>query len=139
MTQENAQMVQSRRSLVRTRPASVTSHDYLIDLKIKLTPDYGSNPLSLLLRYVPDRDLLRNNAMREYWRFVEATEWAAESELALAILEDLNNELIPRWLQVQIRDDNLSDYVQGVMITVEDRQPGWHNQYLLSRIGQVVF
>ncbi|HCI48044.1 MAG TPA: hypothetical protein DFI00_12185, partial [Rhodospirillaceae bacterium] len=73
MTQENAQMIQSRRSLVRTRPANVTSHDYLIDLKIKLSPDYGSSQLSLLLRYVPDRDLLRNNAMREYWRFVEAT------------------------------------------------------------------
>jgi len=139
MSPEQIETTRARRNLIRIVPSRVTSHDYLIDLSIRLTRDTISAPMTLIIRYVPDRDLIDDDAMHEYWRFIEAAAWSCASDMALAILEDLNNELIPRWVQVQLRNESKADYLQGMMITVEDRQPGWHNQYLLSRIGQVEF
>ncbi|MEM6902061.1 MAG: hypothetical protein AAF556_02320 [Pseudomonadota bacterium] len=131
--------VRSRRSLVKCRPSPATGHDYLVDLKIKLQAQDRSSPYHLTIRYVPDRELIDDGQMREYWRFIEAAKWPSLAAIAITVLEDLNNEVIPRWLQVQLRDPLTSDYQEGSMVTIEDRQPGWHNQQMLARISPVSF
>ncbi|MBV6632142.1 MAG: hypothetical protein KI792_03805 [Alphaproteobacteria bacterium] len=135
----NSETVRSRRALINCRTSPATGHDYLVDLKVKLQAHDRSSPYHLTIRYVPDRDLLDDQEMREYWRFIEAAEWPSLPALAISVLEDLNNEMIPRWLQVQLRDPLTSDYQEGSMVTIEDKQPGWHNQQMLARISPVTF
>ena len=52
----------------------------------------------------------------------------------MTMLDDVNNELIPRWAQVELTagPGDAGD-CHGVII--EDRQPGWDNPALLARHG----
>ena len=131
--------LRTRRALLKSQPSPSTGHDYLVDLHIVLRLQARPNALDLRLRYVPDRDLLYQDQTADYWRHLESHDWESLPALALSVLEDLNNEIIPRWLQVQLRDPTLQDRCQDQMITVEDKQPGWHNQRLMERIGRVQF
>ncbi|MEO0393408.1 MAG: hypothetical protein AAF213_09185 [Pseudomonadota bacterium] len=131
--------LRARRGLLRSVSSPATGHDYLIDLHIVLRLASRPDALDLRLRYVPDRDLVDNDQLGAYWQYVEGYAWPTLASLALSVLEDMNNEVIPRWLQVQVRDSALNERCQDQMITVEDRQPGWHNQHLLGRIGRVEF
>lgn len=133
------EQLRARRALLQSQPSPATGHDYLVDLHIVLRLNARPNALDLRIRYVPDRDLLDQDQTAPYWQHVEAYDWDSLPSLALNVLEDLNNEIIPRWLQVQLRDPSLHDRCQDQMITVEDKQPGWHNQRLMDRIGKVEF
>lgn len=136
---KSGDQLRTRRALLKSLPSPATGHDYLVDLHIILRLQTRPNALDLRIRYVPDRDLLDQHHTADYWRHLEAYQWPSLPELALSVLEDLNNEIIPRWLQVQLRDPTLQDRCQDQMITVEDKQPGWHNQRLMDRIGRVGF
>ncbi len=56
-------------------------------------------------------------------------------ELALAIIEDINNEVVPRWVQVQIetRTDTPQPNASAYRVLIEDRQPNWDNPQITAR------
>jgi 7-cyano-7-deazaguanine reductase len=136
-SQHEAEIIRSRRGLIQATPSPTTSHDYLIDLKVSLNLKDAAMKADICIRYVPDRDILQAAELNEYWHFIENARWPNEATLALTLLDDLNNEIIPRWLQIQVQTKPEVVGVERQTVTIEDNQPGWHNQRLLARIAPV--
>ncbi|KAA0579740.1 hypothetical protein FZ983_15110 [Azospirillum sp. B21] len=113
-----------RRERLTTRPSPDARHDYLVELRGE--PMAGTR---LTLRLVPDR-LVPEPAsvaayLAEFAGFTDGLE-----ALALAILDDLNNELVPRWVEVVLE----SDMPLPHRVVIEDRQPNWDNPQLMGRL-----
>lgn len=73
------------------------------------------------VRYVPDRLTATAESAASYFAALDAN--ASVEVVALMVLDDFNNELVPRWIEVSVRRDQpLRHWAQ-----VEDRQPGWDN------------
>ena len=113
-----------RRELLTTATSPDARHDYLVDLAGEAMP--GTR---LELRYIPDRLVARADGFAAYLGALAAFEGGPEA-LALAVLEDLNNELVPRWVEVTISRTAPLPH----RVTVEDRQPDWDNPHLFARM-----
>lgn len=113
-----------RREALATVPSPDSRHDFLVELRGEPLP--GSR---LLIRMVPDRLILEASGFAAY--LAHPFDGLSSPEaLAVAILDDLNNELVPRWVEVTVeRDDPLPHRV-----VIEDRQPTWDNPALLARL-----
>src|SRR5262245_22005241 len=71
-----------------------------LDYLVTLTAAIGAAQVTL--RYVPDRLVLAPCAFAHYAAEM-AGDWPTPEALAIAILHDVNNEVVPRWLQVDLR------------------------------------
>lgn len=112
-----------RREALITAPNPDTRHDYVVELAGSAGPD-----TRIRVRYVPDRHVLVPESVPAW---LDALSGGLEA-VALAALDDLANELVPRWVEVTAeRDAPLAHRV-----TVEDRQPGWDNPDLFARLAQ---
>lgn len=117
---------------VRDNPRS--NRDYIISLRKSVTPaitgDGARHPVSIHIRYVPDRLICDMGQMNAYFDFLATQPHCGIEELANAIIDDYSNALIPRWICVEI-----SVPVNGIdqQVCVEDRQPLWNNPGLLNR------
>ena len=59
------------------------------------------------------------------------------NDLSSNILNDVNNELVTRWLQLSISAPNQVHHgIDRHEVMLEDRQPNWDNVGLLSRLKQ---
>ena len=86
-------------------------------------------PMSTVaFRFVPDRLILDAEALPRYGVVLAAQAWASPESLAAAIFDDLNNELVPRWLNLRL------DAGDSHRVVLEDRQPGWETPHLLDRL-----
>ena len=129
-----------RRKLVCTKDNPDSSHDYLCELRRQISINRhkdNEHRVELVLRYVPDKLVLDTFEMEPYFEFISELDWHSLELIALDILEDINNEVIPRWVQVSSafrarREDAISSEV-----TVEDHQPDWENTYLMNRINML--
>ncbi|MBO6865164.1 MAG: hypothetical protein RLW87_05555 [Alphaproteobacteria bacterium] len=117
----------ARQSNVETVRNPLPRLDYLCKV-VGSTVDGGA---ALELRYVPDKLLLQEDAFGVYLAGLPDAE-SLES-LAAMVLDDLNNELVPRFLQIRVRasEDELDS---GHAVLMEDRRPRWDNPALLSRL-----
>ncbi|MBM3599007.1 MAG: hypothetical protein FJX35_12375 [Alphaproteobacteria bacterium] len=103
--------------------------DYLVSLAAAV------GTANVTLRYVPDRLVLAPGAFERYAAELPKAipgDWPSPEALAIAILHDINNEIVPRWLQVTV--------ACGVVaathaVAVVDQQPNWKNPGLLARVG----
>lgn len=121
--------VRVRRESLNLAPNPDASHDYVTDI----TRTCGVETLgdiSLRVRYVPDRHILAPGALDSYLPVLSAAAPASLEQLALMFVEDLNDVLIPRWIEVAASDG-------GHTVIVDDRLPGWDNQRLLDRLPTV--
>lgn len=120
----------SRRSLLTTAANPGPHHDYLVQLS-RLVPfaGTGAGHTTLSLRYVPDRAILAPPTFERYLDALAGQDWTPEA-LAVAVLDDLNNELLPRWLQVEVARNHPFDH----RAAVEDRQPTWDNPAVMARL-----
>ncbi|MDX1737443.1 MAG: hypothetical protein R3261_04365 [Alphaproteobacteria bacterium] len=114
-----------RRFILVTEENPNLSIDYLISLSGKLNDEESA----IRITYVPDKLLLSPDAFEHYLHSFEDDLLAAPERLALAILDDFNNELVPRWVQVQVQFHSSNH-----QILIEDRQPIWDNAGLLARL-----
>jgi 7-cyano-7-deazaguanine reductase len=115
-------MTERHRERLRCSRNPGPRHDYIVDLSAAI-PD-GTR---LWIRYVPDREVLDPASVHAYSGGLPTL---ALEEQALAVLDDLLNELVPRWIEVRAeRADPLPHRV-----TVEDSQPAWQNPSLLARL-----
>ena len=85
-------------------------------------------PVTVAFRFVPDRLILDAEALPRYGVVLAAQAWASPESLAAAIFDDLNNELVPRWLNLRL------DAGDSHRVVLEDRQPGWETPHLLDRL-----
>jgi hypothetical protein len=109
----------ARRALLAVRPNPAERLDY----RVTLTADLAAG--ALVLDYVPDRVVLDPAAVARYAAMLEAETWPGLEALGVAILDDVNNEAVPRWLRVTLR-------AGGQTVTLIDRQPGWSDRLGLS-------
>ncbi len=116
--------------------------DYLVTLRGTIHPADASclageaDRAAALLRYVPDRDVLAPDALDDYFADLGARPWDSLEALATTFLEDVNNELVPRWVMVTLSTP-AGPYDDGHSVTIEDRQPRWNNQVLLNRLERI--
>ncbi|MCF8479717.1 MAG: hypothetical protein K9H25_04740 [Rhodospirillum sp.] len=85
------------------------------------------------LRYVPDRRVLDPESVAVYLSHLAREIWAGPEELALAILDDINNEAVPRWIQVRV-----TAHAPGGLdhrVVVEDHQPQWRPSWSGAPVG----
>lgn len=101
-----------------------TRQDVLIRMK------YNVSGLDFDIDYIPDRYLLVAESV-EIW-IKEYNNWQGTHEwLALNILDDINNEVVPRWVRVSCQVSSKK------RILIEDKQPHWRVSSVVDRINLI--
>ena len=123
-----------RRSYLVTEPNPDRRLDYVVSLD-EYVPLLGEGESRTELFYIPDRLILRSGSLARYLEALTRLAWDSLEEVAVTIRDDINNEVVPRWLQIAVaapEGEHPEAGSHGVML--EDRQPKWDNQALLSRL-----
>lgn len=110
-------------SLLTGRSNPRTSLDYIVALTGKLESAHQS----IRLRYVPDKLLIDSASFAAYLAFLDGDGPAAPEHVALTLLDEMNNEIVPRWVQIAVTGGSET-------VIVEDRQPNWENSDILDRL-----
>lgn len=117
-----------RRKLLTTKDNPESGLDYLVRLRGTYSPQAGNETYALNIVYVPDELILVPESFKAYLDAVAATEWQSIEATAIAILNDIANELVPRWHQVTLTSGDGAHH-----IVMEDQQPLWENPGLIAR------
>ena len=80
-------------------------------------------PVDITLSLVPDKLSAEHQSIRNYLRDACSKTWDSPDHMILSMIEDINNALVPKWLEVIYEKD-------GVTLRVEDRQPGLESKDL---------
>ena len=127
--------VLERRRHLKTRANPESRIDYVSGLMGTLRAFGHDNPTQVRIHYVPDRLIVEPAAFGRYLEMLGAAEWDSLEALATALLGDLSNELVARWIRVAATSpEGAHPGVARHEVTIEDRQPGWDNKDLLSRL-----
>jgi len=86
----------------------------------------------IAIRYIPDKDIVTPRSFHRYLDALRDDDSQALENLAIAILDDFNNEIVPRWVQIRVTRHGAGEPDHQVLI--EDRQPKWDNPALLARL-----
>ncbi len=125
-----------RRSILATSPNPDITLDYIISLsgtiQTHIAPIPHSN-VSISLKYVPDREIAMPEPWRAYLDILASHTWATLEELAVTVLADINDQLIPRWAELSII--SLTEASKH-SILLNENQPDWNNPSLLSAIDR---
>ena len=126
-----------RRELLATAPNPGERHDYMVVLEGSFTLEGSDQRVNAALRYVADRRVLPLDAFGAYLESLNGGAWPSLEAVALVMLGDVNNELIPRWVQIRLvaGTGDLGDLGKRHSVIIEDRQPGWDDPTLLARHG----
>lgn len=118
--------VLKRRELIESTPAPHPRHDAIVTLSKSF------DGKTLRLRYVPDRDVLTPESLSIYLREISNLEADNLETVTQTILEDINDQIIPSWLEIMVSED-VDGFTHSVQI--EDRQPYWKDRSLLDRLA----
>ncbi|MBI4183111.1 MAG: hypothetical protein HY521_03820 [Proteobacteria bacterium] len=128
----------ARRRLIVPAPNPSTGVDYIVSLEGELKVRALPAPVAVTLRYVPDREVLPPASLATYFAALGEAAWASLEELAVALLTDLSNELVPRWLEVVVTAELPgADASRIHRVILQDRQPRWDNRWLIGRLAAV--
>ena len=116
-----------RRQLLAAIPGPDTEHEILVRLEQTVSFKGEPDPIQIRIMYIPDRLVLPGESVQAYFEAVSTLDCDSLETLAVQLLDDFNNEIVPRWVQIDI-------ITTGVQTTATDRQPGWDNPNLLSSI-----
>jgi len=125
----------ARRKIINVSPNPNSNLDYVTGFEGEIGAPAFERPAEIILRYVPDRMILDATSFENYLEFIGQSNWSSLEELAVTILDDVRNELVARWVQVIVkhRPQGLS-HLHRQAITLEDYQPNWDNEDLLSHL-----
>lgn len=127
--------VLTRRSNLDTRANPGQRLDYISELEGQVSQSGLAGPVQVAIRYVPDRLIVEPGSFGRYLGALGGVTWQSLEELGVTVLEDLNNETVARWVQVTVTGaSELHSGIHGHTVLLEDRQPKWDNQALLSRL-----
>ena len=118
-----------RREHLETGENLNTKIDYVVALSATASDEYQVD-----IRYIPDLSILKPDSLKTYLAHLGTMDWMTLEALGHTILNDLNNEVIPRWVQVTVVGKSAS---LAHRVTFEDRQPRWNNPALLSRMSSI--
>lgn len=123
-----------RRHLVAIVPNPDPGSDYVVRFDVETTPSFALGPLKFIVRYVPDRSLLDPSCLSDYLHALTQPNWPSLEALAVAMRDDISNEVIPRWIEILVSPSDASLEIARHSVLVEDRQPQWDNPRLLARL-----
>jgi len=127
--------INTRRNFLEIERNPDVKLDYVITITGHMASHDEIDSSAVSLRYVPDKMILQPASFGRYLDALGTLGWAALEEAAAAILNDVNNELIARWVQVEISaPDQVHPGIDRHEVLLEDRQPNWDNAGLLSRL-----
>jgi 7-cyano-7-deazaguanine reductase len=121
----------ARRAQLQTLDNPNKTIDYIITLETRLP----KTPITLTLRYIPDKFILDSRCFDGYITDVAAQQDLYIETLAATVVEDFNNELVTKWVQV-IAYEDLGDSSKHNVV-IEDKQPRWDNPHLLARLSKI--
>ncbi len=87
----------------------------------------GGGPIHIDLRYIADRDIIAATALAHYFQAAAQEPCETLEGYADMVLNDLNNELVPRWIWLRLKGN-------GHQVIQQDRQPGWNDPGLLTNL-----
>ncbi len=125
-----------RRGHLAVSPNPDPAKEYVATLEGRMAAgggakDTGAGKIEVALRYVPDRDILDPVSFAAYLDVLGGMAWDSLEKAAVTIIDDINNEVVPRWARVVI--SAMGDAVAGGhSVLLEDRQPKWDNPALIS-------
>lgn len=111
--------------------------DYRVTLSARLTANPGpAGGARITVDYIPDRLLLDPAGLSRYMTGLSGLPWSGPEALGVAILDDINNEIVPRWVRVTIHATHGGGEDTAVpsgarvsrpshRVILEDRQPHW--------------
>jgi len=120
-----------RRQHITTRDNPNRVNDYVITLNAPLT----RTKRRVCLRYIPDKLVLDTQALDQYFTALLNDPAHPVEQIATYLLEDINNELVARWVQVRVSEGEHEEHLHTVVM--EDRQPQWDNPHLLNRLEKI--
>ena len=108
-----------------------------LDYVASLSEPSALRGFAIVLRYVPDKLLIEPTSLTEYlakYRASAGADAATHPEtVALALLDDINNDIVPRWVQITVR--SVADGpAPAECVVLEDRQPNWANAAILATL-----
>jgi len=126
---------QERRQHLKTRPNPGGALDYVASLQGAM-PAFGLGPPTrVAIHYVPDRAIVEPAAFGRYLETLASAPWDSPERLATTILGDFADALVARWTRVVVAlPEGAYPGVGAHQVAIEDRQPGWDNRALLSRL-----
>ena len=128
--------VKEKRALLETHANPDSALDYVSGLHGTLQAFGLGKPTLLSIHYVPDRMIIDPAAFGRYLEALSALEWDSLEQLATEVLGDFNDHLIGRWVRVVVTaPEGAYPGVGSHEVLIEDRQPGWDNPSLLSRLA----
>ena len=128
MTGDPDPMREERRALLSAESNPAAYLDYLN----RLDGAAAGDDTRVTIYYVPDKLVLPPAAFRNYLAALGGYSGQLLEQLAATILEDFNNEVVPRWLSIRLELRKPDSPAQQTLI--EDQQPNWNNPALLSRL-----
>lgn len=130
--------VNTRRNLIKVSANPNPKLDYVSGFEGKISPVALDHPAELIIRYVPDRLILLADGFDTYLGSLEQALWPSLEELAVVLLDDIRNEVVARWVQVNLKyQPTRHPHLNRQVITLEDYQPDWDNDILLSHLPLV--
>ena len=127
----------TRRSLIATKSNPGPKLDYVVEIAGHVSTSENGQSGDVNLRYVPDRLIIEPASFARYLDGLTSVDWASLEDVAVAILNDMSNELVARWVHVTVSIAEPDDGHTGVnrhVVMLEDRQPKWDNSQLLDRL-----
>lgn len=112
-------------------PNSYRNKTYIVSVIQEIT--LNGQAFQFGLRYAPDKLLLDHEGLAGYLEQMLNRESKKAELLAHDILEDIMNQIIPKWIEINLKHEE-NKFGQSVLITIEDRQPGWESASLLNRL-----
>ena len=97
-------------TLIKTYANPDSRKKWIISVELDSAP-------AILLRYIPDRLVADHTSARKYLKSQLDDDWSTPEEMVLKMIEDIHNELVPKWLEVEYSH-------HGVVVKIEDKQPG---------------
>jgi len=97
-------------TLIKTYSNPDSRKNWIISIKL------DSEPL-ILLRYIPDRLVADHISIKKYLNSQLDIKWPTPEEMLLKMVEDVQNELVPKWLELEYNH-------LGILVKIEDKQPG---------------
>ncbi len=133
MSAADSRVGRRRHLAVRTNPSP--GIDYVISYEGRLESTSPVGEATLELRYVPDRLVLEESAFADYLKVLSGEDYGTLEEVAAILLDDLNNELVARWVHLSLSVNTAeAGTVRSHCVALEDRQPGWKNSELMERL-----
>lgn len=128
--------IDERRRHLKSRANPEGPIDYVVGFQGTVRALGLGPPTRVRIHYVPDKLIVEPAAFGRYLETLGTAEWGSLEALATAILGDFANELVARWIKVVATSpEGAYPGIAAHEVMIEDRQPGWDNAALLSRIS----